>query len=96
VVDEWEGFERKRGRGIGLEKLMKTTETSVRLIAALAEIQTEYLPNMSLERKPYSLVDKSNVLCLPYKNQCKNIAHTFSYTIDLDYFTLETKSTVVR
>jgi hypothetical protein len=38
VVDEWEGFERKCGRGIGLEKLRKTTETSVRLVGVLAKI----------------------------------------------------------
>jgi hypothetical protein len=31
-----------------------------------------------------------------HKNQCRDIAYTFSYTIDVDYVTLETKSIVAR
>jgi hypothetical protein len=94
VVDEREGFERKRGRGTGLKKLSKTTDTSSRLVCVLAEIERECLPNMSPERTSCSLVDKCNILYLPHKNQCKDIGHTFSYTIDLDYATSEKKSTV--
>jgi hypothetical protein len=38
----------------------------------------------------------THVYIYTVKNRCKNIARTFSYTIDLDYLSLETKMIVVQ
>lgn len=60
-----------------------------------AKIRPQNHPNTSLEHYSYTdLLSYSNVKQTVNKKRYRDTTHTFTYTTDLDYVTLEIKSTV--